>query len=406
MTSTVDVRAAQRRTLSVLVVSQVFSGLGLGAGITVGALLAQDLLGSTGLSGLPSALFTAGAAVAAAGVGRLSNARGRRPGLAAGYATGTLGSAGVVVAAVTGSVVLLVVSLMAYGAATATNLQARYAGADLAEPGHGGRAVSRVLVTMTLGGVLGPTLAEPTGNLADALGIPRLAGPFLLSGVAYAIAALVLVVFLRPDPLLLAKEVAAHADPGDTGADSGGHRAGMALGAVVMGLTQVVMVAIMTMTPIHLHDHGHSTAASGLVIAVHIAAMYLPSPLSGRLVDRCGPHPVAVSAGLVLLLAGVVAAVAPPSSVWLVTVALGLLGLGYNLGLVSGTAIITSTVPLAVRAKAQGSVDVTIAISGAAGGLSSGFVVAGSSFTVLALGSGVLALALVPVVLVGMRRVG
>ena len=158
MTTTAEL---QRRTLRVLVIAQVLSGAGLAAGITVGALLAQDMLGSTGLAGLPSALFTAGSALTAVAVGRISQAHGRRPGLAIGYAVGAAGSLGVVVAAVLDSPVLLFATLFVYGAGSATNLQARYAGADLADPDHRARSISTVLVATTLGGVVGPLLAAP-----------------------------------------------------------------------------------------------------------------------------------------------------------------------------------------------------------------------------------------------------
>ncbi|MFI7422398.1 MFS transporter [Nonomuraea sp. NPDC049684] len=410
MTTNAPVRAddlprvqAQRRSLIVLVIAQVLSGVGLAAGVTVGALLAQDMLGSTGLAGLPSAVGTAGSAVAAVAVGRLSQARGRRPGLALGYLAGAAGSGGVIVAAVAGHPVLLFLSLFLYGAGTATNLQARYAGADLAAPARRAGAVSTVLVATTLGGVAGPNLAAPTGGLAAVLGIPYLAGPFLLAGVAYALAALVLAGWLRPDPLLLARALEADpaAAPDDAAGrprpDAAGRRPGVPAGALVMVLTQVVMVAIMTMTPVHMHDSGSGAAASGLVIAIHIGAMYLPSPLTGRLVDRHGPLAVAAAAGLVLPAAGTLAAVAPDDSVAAYAVALALLGLGWNLGLVAGTAIITDAVPPATRARTQGWVDVSIAVAGAVGGMASGLVVEVAGYPLLAVGGGVLALAVVPV---------
>jgi MFS family permease len=400
-----DPATAQARILRVLVASQVLSGAGLAAGVTVGALLAQDMLGSTSLAGLPSALFTAGSALAAVAVGRVSQTRGRRPGLAAGYLTGAIGSAGVIVAAVLDNPVLLFTALFVYGAGTATNLQARYAGADLAAPGHRARAVSTVLVATTLGGVAGPNLAAPTGTFAETLGIPNLAGPFILSGAAYALAALVLALWLRPDPLLLARTLA-EARAADTATDKGTTdagdttegRGGVVLGALVMVLTQLVMVAIMTMTPVHMHDHGHGTAASGLVIAIHIGAMYLPSPLTGWLVDRYGRMTTAAASGITLLAAGILAAAAPGDSVALLALALALLGLGWNFGLVAGTAIITDTVPLATRAKTQGLVDVSIAIAGATGGMASGIMVAATSYPALALTGGVLSLALLPAV--------
>ncbi|MFR9793611.1 MFS transporter [Streptomyces sp. MB22_4] len=399
-----DPDQAQRRILRVLVGSQVLSGAGLAAGVTVGGLLAQRMLGSTSLAGLPSALFTAGSALAAVAVGRVSQARGRRPGLAAGYLTGAIGSAGVIAAAVVDNPVLLFIALFVYGAGTATNLQARYAGADLAAPGHRARAVSTVLVATTLGGVAGPNLAAPTGTFAEHLGIPNLAGPFILSGAAYALAALVLSLWLRPDPLLTARALAGTGEsdaataPATADTATTDRRGGVVLGALVMVLSQLVMVAIMTMTPVHMHDHGHGTAASGLVIAIHIGAMYLPSPLTGWLVDRYGRMKIAAASGITLLASGILAALAPGDSIALLALALALLGIGWNFGLVSGTAIITDTVPLATRARTQGLVDVSIAIAGATGGMASGIMVAATSYPALALTGGVLSLALLPAV--------
>ncbi|MFI8976972.1 MFS transporter [Nocardia asteroides] len=402
-----DPARVQRHTLGVLVAAQVLSGAGLAAGITVGALLAQDMLDSTSLAGLPSALFTAGSAVAAVAVGRLSQARGRRPGLAAGYLTGAIGSLGVIAAAVMDNPLLLFVALFVYGAGTATNLQARYAGADLATESHRGRAVSTVLVATTVGGVVGPNLAAPTGELARVLGIPYLAGPFLLASLAYGLAAAVLAAWLRPDPLLLARDLSTEQPPDTaTPATSASVQAnrGIAVGGFVMALTQLVMVAIMTMTPVHMLAHGHSTAAAGMVIAVHVGAMYLPSPLTGWLVDRYGRLPVAGASGVTLLAAGTLAALAPSDSAALLALALALLGLGWNLGLVAGTAIITDTVPLATRARTQGAVDVSIAIAGATGGMGSGLMVAATSYPILALAGGALALAVVPAAALTGRR--
>ncbi|WP_018680248.1 MFS transporter [Actinokineospora enzanensis] len=387
--------AVQRRTLVVLVVAQVFSGAGIAAGITVGALLAQDMLGSTDLAGLPSALFTAGSALTAITVGRLSHARGRRPGLAAGYLAGALGSVGVLLAAALNSPPLLFAALFVYGAGTATNLQARYAGADLADPAHRARAVSTVLVATTLGGVIGPNLATPMGDVAEALGIPRLAGLFLLSGTAYLSAAVILAVWLRPDPLLLSRTLPP--EPRTAPADGSTRRSqGWVPGALIMLLVQPVMVAIMTMTPVHMHDHGHGTSAAGLVIAIHIGAMYLPSLLTGRLVDRHGTTPAALAAGAALVAAGVLAAIAPADSVPLLAIALALLGLGWNLGVVAGSTMITNALPAGSRAKTQGAVDVSIALAGSTGGITSGLLVDAAGYSFLALTGAALAL-LIPV---------
>ncbi|MFG2859548.1 MFS transporter [Streptomyces sioyaensis] len=404
----------QRRILAVLVFSQILSGAGLAAGITVGALLAEDMLGSTGLAGVPSALFTAGAALGAVGIGRLCRSHGRRPGLALGYAVGALGSLGVVAAAALGSALLLFVALLVYGAGTATNLMARYAGADLATPARRGRAVSTVLFATTLGAVVGPNLVALTGEVAHSWGIPRLAGPFLLAVAAFGAAAVALAALLRPDPLRLAEQLAAAARDdgaaegpadGDTGrTDASGNRLGVAVGTTVMVLTQLVMIAIMTMTPVHMQAHGHGTQAAGLVIALHVGAMFLPSPLTGLLVDRLGRRWIAGASGVTLAAAGALAALAPPHSVPALAVALVLLGLGWNFGLVSGTALVIDALPPARRASGQGLVDVGIALAGAVGGMSSGLVVVLGGYRTLALAGGLLALAVIPVLGWAARR--
>jgi MFS family permease len=393
-------RQLYRRTLWTVAASQVFGGAGLAAGITVGALLAEDMLGTDRLAGLPTAVFTVGSAASALVIGRLSQRLGRRSGLASGLLAGSAGAAGVVFAAVTDNIAVLFGALFIYGAGTATNLQARYAGTDLASPTQRGTAVSIALVATTAGAVAGPNLVTVMGGVATAFGIPALAGPFLLAAAAYALAAVVFLVFLRPDPLLVAQAIGS-ASPVTTGLQPPTALAanrGVLVGATVMVLTQTAMVAIMTMTPVHMRDHGHGLGEVGVVIGVHVAFMFLPSLVTGLLVDRWGRLPMAITAGVTLLLAGLVAALAPVDSIpWLVT-ALALLGLGWNFGLISGTAMIVDATTPANRAKIQGSVDVLIALSGATGGAVSGVVVAGSSFAVLALSGGVLSLLLIPVV--------
>jgi MFS family permease len=396
--------ALYRRTIRVLLLSQVLAGAGLAAGIVVGALLAEDMLGTDAAAGLPAALFTLGSAAAAILVGRLSQRSGRRPGLAAGYLVGAVGGAGIVVAATVDSVALLFVSLLLYGSGTATSLQARYAGADLVSADRRGRAVSAVLVATTLGAVIGPNLVEATGSVAEDLGTRALAGPFMLATVAYALAAIVVVLLLRPDPLLAARAWAADAQadrPQDQppALDVDAPRDAR-LAAWAMVLTQIVMVAVMTMTPIHMRDHGHGLSATGLVISIHVAAMFLPSPLTGILVDRIGRRPLIAAGALTLLAAGILSASAPADSVAVLAVALGLLGLGWNLGLVAGTALLTDATPLPRRARTQGSVDLAVALAGATGGISSGFIVAGTSYATLSLAGGVLALAMLPLLLV------
>ncbi|MGG1147181.1 MFS transporter [Bacillus wiedmannii] len=393
-----------KRTLVIVSISQMFGGAGLAAGITVGALLAQQMLGTDAYAGLPAAMFTMGSAVAAFFVGKLSQKHGRRIGLAGGFIVGGLGAIGVVVAALTNSIILLLVSLLIYGAGTATNLQARYAGTDLANKKQRATAISITMVMTTFGAVAGPNLVGVMGRFAHSIGIPELAGPFILSAAAFILAGIVLFVMLRPDPLLIANMIETykqeHTYKGQAVTEEATeNKRGITVGAIVMILTQIVMVAIMTMTPVHMGHHGHGLSAVGLVIGFHVGAMYLPSLVTGMLIDKIGRTTVSIAGGVILLAAGVIAAIAPSDSLILLIVALSLLGLGWNLGLISGTAqIVDATIP-STRAKTQGKIDVFIALAGASGGAMSGMVVANSSYAALSLAGGVLAFMLIPVVI-------
>lgn len=393
-----------KRTLLMVSISQIFGGAGLAAGVTVGALLAQQMLGTDAFTGLPASLFTLGSAGAALIVGRLSQKFGRRIGLAAGFFTGGLGAIGVVIAAMTNSIILLFASLLIYGAGTATNLQARYAGTDLANNKQRAKAISIAMVSTTFGAVAGPNLIGPMGKFATSIGVPALAGPFILSATAFILAGLFLFVMLNPDPLIMAKMIESNKTKqvnveNSSPVESIKNKRGIAVGAATMVLTQIVMVAIMTMTPIHMEHHGHGLNEVGIVIAFHIGSMYLPSLITGILVDKVGRTAMSIASGATLLLAGLTAALAPSDSMILLVVALSLLGLGWNFGLISGTAQIVDSTDSSTRAKTQGTVDVLIALAGASGGALSGMIVANSSYATLSLAGGALSLILIPVVI-------
>lgn len=400
-------RQLHAKTMKVVILSQILAGAGLAAGVTVGALLAQEMIGTDRYAGIPSALITLGSAGAAYGVGRLSQRWGRRPGLAIGFIIGGLGAIGVVLSALLNNVPLLFLSMLFYGAGTATNLQARYAGTDLALPARRAKAISTAMVFTTFGAVAGPNLVTLTGQLAASWGAPRLSGPFMLAAAAYLIAGLVLFIFLRPDPFIVAKAVAekqrleSAPDSAERSLtrESVTDKKGIIIGATVMVLTQIVMVAIMTMTPVHMQHHGHDLGEVGIVIGIHVAAMYLPSLITGVLVDKFGHIAMSYVSGFTLLLSGVIAAFGPGDSMAVLVLALALLGLGWNFGLISGTTAIVHATPPQIRAKTQGAVDVLIALGGASGGALSGMVVAQSSYTTLSLAGSFLSLLLIPVVL-------
>lgn len=209
---------------------------------------------------------------------------------------------------------------------------------------------------------------------------------------------------LRPDPLDIANRIATYKQENEQinktdSVDKAKNRRGLMVGAMVMVLTQIVMVAIMTMTPVHMIHHGHGLAEVGIVIGFHIGAMYLPSLITGVLVDKVGRTTMSIAAGITLLSAGLFAAFAPSDSVVMLVIALSLLGLGWNFGLISGTAQIVDSTEPSTRAKTQGTLDVFIALAGASGGALSGMIVANTSYATLSLSGGLLSLVLIPAII-------
>ncbi|WP_260471966.1 MFS transporter [Bacillus salinus] len=397
-----------KRTLRVVLLAQTLGGAGLAAGITVGALLAKDMLGVESFSGIPSALFTLGSALAVFLVGRITQTYGRRLGLSLGFLAGGLGALGVVLAANIDSIALLFFSFFIYGAGSSTNLQARYAGTDLAGPHQRAKAASIAMVATTLGAVGGPNLVTPMGHVAEYFQMPALAGPFLLAAVAYIAAGVSFLLLLKPDPLLIARLIEQREQHETNTLQPStlqqGQRIGVLVGAAVLILSQVIMVAIMTMTPIHMEGHGSNLSAIGIIIGLHIAAMFLPSLLTGSLVDKIGRSKMVIASAVTLTVSGFIAAFAPGDSVPLLTIALILLGLGWNFGLISGTAIIIDSTTIHNRAKTQGSVDVGVALGGSIGSLLSGVIVAYSSFAILGLLGAYLSLILIPLVIWASKR--
>lgn len=389
------------RVLIVVSISQIFGGAGLAAGISVGALLAQQMIGDSSFSGVPTALFTLGSAVTAYSVGKLSQKYGRRIGLSAGFFVGGVGALGVIIAAIQNNLILLFIALFVYGAGTATNLQARYAGTDLATKEQRAKAISTTMVMTTFGAVAGPNLISTMGHVAESLHMPALAGPFILSMFAYLLAGLTLLLLLRPDPLQIAKQLEENQPSNQatlSGHSQGQRKDGIIVGASVMILTQVVMVAIMTMTPIHMTHHGYNLASIGVVIGFHVGFMYFPSLVTGVLIDKYGRNAMIIGASVILLASGIVAAYAPTDSLIFLIIALALLGLGWNFGLISGTTLIVDHTTIAERAKVQGTIDVFIAISGATAGLLSGIIVAKTSYGMLSISGALISLALLPLI--------
>ncbi|MFC7486292.1 MFS transporter [Knoellia sp. CPCC 206453] len=395
--------SVQRRTVATLSMSQILGGVSLASGVAVGALLAEQVSGSPTYAGLGSTFQVIGSALIAVPLARLSAARGRRPGLVLGYALSFVGALGLIAAGIIGNFALLLVASLLFGGSTASNNQARYAAADLADPSHRGRDLSLVVWATTIGSVLRPNLVGPSEPVSDLLGIPRLTGPFVFSLIGLLLAIAVLIWRLRPDPLIEARHRLTASDPSASGQTHGSIGRGLRvivarpkalLGLITLALGHVTMVSVMVMTPLHMR-HGHADLTIiGFVISMHILGMFAFSPLTGMAVDRLGGRVVAMVGSGILVVATLLASTAPMGHSTRLLIALFLLGLGWSCTLVSGSTLLTGAVPTAERPGAQGASDLVMGLSAGLGGALAGVVVDRASFHALSLACLVIALAI------------
>lgn len=385
MNAAPDAAALQRRTLRLLFASQMTGSVGVSVGMSVGALLAADMV-SVGVSGLAQSAVVMGAALLAIPATRIVRRAGRGPSLSTMYAVAAAGAALTVIAATSRMPAALFIGFFLFGGATAANLQARFAAVDLAPAQLYGRHLSLVVWATTVGGVIGPNLSSFAGTSLGGFGLPPLAGPFVFSSALFVFAALLLFAGLRPDPFLVAQRA--------VGASTGSSttpRAGMGtalrvvwanqdarLGIAAASVGHLVMVAVMSMTPVHIrgagHDAAHTLRIVGIVISLHIAGMYAFSPVMGWLSDRLGRR-VVILGGIVALVAACAVAGTAGHDTTMLAVGLVFLGLGWSATMIAGSALLSQSVPQELRPSAQGLSDLVMGLAAAGAGALSGVVV-------------------------------
>jgi MFS family permease len=391
----------QQRTLRVLVGTQVLAGAATASGVTVGSLLARDLLGADALAGIATASLTLGSAVAAVPLARLAGRSGRRPALVRAFALGALGALVVALSAVTGAWPLLVLGMVALGVGQAGGLQTRFAAADLAPFEARARAIGVVVWATTLGSVAAPNLLGVTSSLASRAGLEELAGLPFAAGLFAAGAAVVCGALLRPDPLVVSGGLDRPGGPRRSIRRSARvvrRHPDARLALITMVMAHMVMVAVMSMTALHLDDGGQSKGFIGFVISVHIAGMYAFSPVAGFVADRLGRVGALAASAAVLMAATYFSGHTDGSESGMMLFSLFVLGVGWSLAVIAGSALLTDSVDIAERVSVQGLGDLSMSGFGAAAGLGAGFVMQAIGYhhlshVGLALAAGVFALA-------------
>lgn len=363
-------------------------------GLALSSVVVFELSGSAFISGFAGTATVLGAALLALPIAKAATKKGRRAGLSLAYIAALTGCAISVAGITIASWPLLLAGLVLVGGGSAGNYAARYSATDLSPDGHAARHLSLVVWAATIGSVAGPNLAEPADAIGRKLGLVGTAGPFAFAALAFALALLVVVAGLRPDPLVLARSL----NPSD-GRQQAGNRtirdAWQILrttpttrrALIAIAVSHTAMVSVMSMTPVHLTHEGAAISVIGIVISLHIAGMFMLSPLVGWLADKVGKVPILL-AGMVLLLAASLLAGTAEHAVWQITLGLTLLGIGWSCGLVAGSAMLSESVAIERRPAVQGLSDLLMNVCGATGTVLAGAIVGGVSYLALGLSVG------------------
>ncbi len=389
----------QAKTVKVLASAQVLNGLGVAGTVAAGSLLVASITDSETLAGLAQTSSVLGAAALALPLARLTARGGRRLALSVGYVAGVVGSLLAILGGAEENLVLMLLGTFFVGAASAAGYQARFAAIDLATNETRAKQLSFVVWGLTIGAVAGPNLMEPSGNIAESLGLPRLVGPYLISAVALFLATLVIQIFLRPDPYLLAEKQSALKVTAKRSTKQalahirGNEKALFAILSIAIG--HVAMVSIMVMTPVHMAHVDVTLTIIGLVISIHVVGMYAFSPIVGSVSDRIGRINTIKIGVLTLLLSSLISGFAAADDAITLGIGLFLLGLGWSFTLIAGSAFLTESVAPEVKTSAQGASDLVMNLSGAGGGALAGVIIGTLSYGWLCL------FAAIPVMLLG-----
>lgn len=405
-----EVEVLARKITWVLFANQSLASAGFIAAATINSILGAKLGGSASFAGVPSAVYLVGAALAASAWGYIMDRIGRRNGMVAALLIGVIGNALVLLAIGTSSFPLFLAGMVLMGITNAAVVLGRFAAAEVNPPEKRGAAISNVVLGGTFGAIVGPLLVGPMGGFVHALGMDELTGAYLATLLLFVISSVVVFVGLRPDPRDLGKQVSAeHPDPAIDGSTGEARpifeilRQPAALVAVsAMALGQVVMVAVMVITSLHMRNHQHNLGDISAVIASHTFGMYAFSVVSGRLADRWGRGPVILVGSATLLLSCIAAPLSP--NVLPLAVALFLLGLGWNFCFVGGSTLLADQLSPLERSRTQGTNDLLVGLASAIGSLGSGILFAASNFTIIAIVSGIVSLIPLIMVLLWMRK--
>lgn len=386
MTTTATQEATRKRLIWTLFTGNAIGSISYIGIATIGALIADELTGSTALSGLPSTAGTLGVAGGAAALSWMSYRRGRRPTFTLGYALAVGGALLTALSILTSNFFLVLVGMTAIGFGRSVGQLSRYAAGDLRTDERRASAISLIIWASTIGAIVGPPLIGPMGTLASNAGFNELMGPVLIAVIGFSVASVLMFARLRPDPLTLAvEEVDGKTDRNARPIADLMRSRSVQLAVAAIVTSQVVMVLVMVMTPLHIKANDGTLTTVGWVMMAHTLGMFAIAPITGMLVHRFGSKRMISAAVTVFVGGSLLAATTANAGVAALALSMFFIGMAWNFGFVAGSTLLQRGQPVVDRLKLQGFADSSAWIASAFAAASAGVIMAASSYRTLAI---------------------
>ncbi len=339
-------RSSSPSNVAVLAIAQGLFTAAIAIDLTLTGLTGYQLAPDKSLATLPFALITVAGAIATYFASTLMQKIGRRRGFVLGALTGAIGGLISVWAVFLNSFWLFCMGTAAVGVFQAFSQYYRLAATDSEPDNRKARAISLVLAGGVIAAFLGPLLASWSADLFPVL----FAGSYVmvcLLGLASAALLWLGYQDALPEPL----ELHDHEQPPRKLLTIFNQPISLAaLSNNVIG--GVVMMFIMTATPLAAVASNHSINDGASIIQWHLVGMYAPSLFAGRLIALFGLPPILFLGMALSAACGLIAQFS--DSLTAFYIALLFLGVGWNFMFVGGTTLLTSSYHPSEKARVQG----------------------------------------------------
>lgn len=342
-------------------------------GISLASIIGSQLAPSVAWATLPYALISVGALATTYLLSLLMQRAGRRAGFQVGSLAGLLAALLAAWALVQHSFVLFCVASLIAGIYQASSVFYRLAALEEVPPEQQGTAVGWVLSGSLLAALGGSWLANTANTWFSSV-------EYLGAYVMAAVFALLAFLLLSTLPKQVAQTASTQHEP-TASAKAFLRTPAYWLGTLNTAFAQFVMMLMMVVAPLAMHHHQHSVATGVSVIGAHIVGMFLPSFISGKLLDRLGARRV-LWAGLAVY--GLSAGVALfGHSVAHYYASLFLLGIGWNLTYIAGTWQYNHAYAATDKGSAQGTAELIVALAAVIAVVSGGVLMSYINWQVL-----------------------